>query len=280
MRGKHSSKPIEQIINEAKILAKNGTKELVIIAQDSTYYGLDLYGKRNLGDALLALNDVEGIDWIRLQYAYPSQFPMDILPIIKHNPKICNYLDMPLQHTADNMLKAMRRGITTQRTQELIDQIRNQIPNIALRTTLISGFPNESTQDHQDLLQFVEHNRFERLGVFAYSHEEQTAAFNLIDNIPEETKQERVSEIMELQQGISLELNQQKIGQTFKVLFDRKENNYFVGRTEFDSPEVDNEVLVDAKESKNFIRIGDFASINITSASEFDLYGTVVNQLN
>ncbi len=275
MRGKHTSKPIEQIINEAKILAKNGTKELVIIAQDSTYYGLDLYGKRNLGDALSALNDIEGIEWIRLQYAYPSQFPMDILPIIKHNPKICNYLDMPLQHTADNMLKAMRRGITTQRTQQLIDDIRNQIPDIALRTTLISGFPNETEQDHQDLLQFVEHNRFERLGVFAYSHEEQTAAFNLTDNIPDETKQERVSEIMELQQGISHELNQQKIGKTFKVLFDRKENNYFVGRTEYDSPEVDNEVLVDAKETKNFIRIGDFANINITSASEFDLYGTV-----
>lgn len=275
MRGKHVSKPREQVVQEAKNLAAKGVKELVLIAQDLTYYGLDLYEDRVLASLLEDLCAVEGIEWIRLQYAYPSQFPIDVLAVIRDQPKICRYLDMPLQHASDNMLKAMRRGITAKRTQELLDTIRKEVPGIALRTTLISGFPGETEQDHQDLIDFVKRNRFERLGVFAYSHEENTAAFNLEDDVPAEVKEERVAEIMAVQQEISAEINESKVGQTLKVLFDRKEGGYFIGRTEFDSPEVDNEVLVEAK---HHVRLGDFAEVKITSAAEFDLYGTPVNQ--
>lgn len=275
MRGKHVSKPREQVVQEAKNLAAKGVKELVLIAQDLTYYGLDLYEDRVLARLLEDLCAVEGIEWIRLQYAYPSQFPIDVLAVIRDQPKICRYLDMPLQHASDNMLKAMRRGITAKRTQELLDTIRKEVPGIALRTTLISGFPGETEQDHQDLIDFVKRNRFERLGVFAYSHEENTAAYNLEDDVPAEVKEERVAEIMAVQQEISAEINESKVGQTLKVLFDRKEGGYFIGRTEFDSPEVDNEVLVEAK---HYVRLGDFAEVKITSAAEFDLYGTPVNQ--
>lgn len=275
MRGKHVSKPREQVVQEAKNLAAKGVKELVLIAQDLTYYGLDLYEDRVLASLLEDLCAVEGIEWIRLQYAYPSQFPIDVLAVIRDQPKICRYLDMPLQHASDNMLKAMRRGITAKRTQELLDTIRKEVPGIALRTTLISGFPGETEQDHQDLIDFVKRNRFERLGVFAYSHEENTAAYNLEDDVPAEVKEERVAEIMAVQQEISAEINESKVGQSLKVLFDRKEGGYFIGRTEFDSPEVDNEVLVEAK---HHVRLGDFAEVKITSAAEFDLYGTPVNQ--
>lgn len=272
MRGKHVSKPMDDLVREAANLVKGGVKEVVLIAQDLTYYGLDLYGERNLADLLKRLSDVEGLDWIRLQYAYPSQFPLDILPVIKERSNICNYLDMPLQHASDAMLKSMRRGITAARTQDLIDQIRTEVPGIHLRTTMISGYPGETEADHVALLQFIRHNRFERLGVFAYSHEENTAAFNLVDDIPQEVKEARVEEIMAEQQEISQELNESKVGLEMEVLFDRKEGQYFIGRTEFDSPEVDNEVLVDA--TKHFVRTGDFAKVRIDSAAEFDLYAT------
>jgi ribosomal protein S12 methylthiotransferase len=274
MRGKHRSKSIEDLVTETKNLVRQGVKELVLIAQDLTYYGLDLYQKRQLDTLLMHLSDVNGIDWIRLQYAYPSQFPMEILDVMQQRDNICNYLDMPLQHASNNMLKAMRRGITAQGTQELLDKIRQKMPEIALRTSLVVGFPTESAADHDDLLQFVAHNKFERLGVFTYSHEENTAAYNLPDDVPADIKQHRADEVMELQQGISFAINQTKVGNTYKVLFDRKEGTNFVGRTQYDSPEVDNEVLVDAR--TNFVRIGDFAQINITSATDFDLYGDVV----
>lgn len=274
MRGKHVSKSIEDLEREASNLVKSGVKELVLIAQDLTYYGLDLYGKRNLADLLKRLSDINDLAWIRLQYAYPSQFPEDILPVMRERSNICNYLDIPLQHASDNMLKSMRRGISAARTQDLIDKIRFEVPNIHLRTTMISGYPGESEADHQAMLDFVEKNRFERLGVFTYSHEENTAAYNLVDDVPQELKEARVEEIMGLQQDISHELNQAKVGQELKVLFDRKEGQFFVGRTEFDSPEVDNEVLVDA--SKHFVRIGDFAQVTIDSAEEFDLYATPI----
>lgn len=275
MRGKHVSKPIEHLLTEANNLAAKGVKELILIAQDLTYYGLDIYNDRNLAKLLEALTTVNGIDWIRLQYAYPSQFPLDVLPVIREHEKICKYLDMPLQHGSDNMLKAMRRGISAGRTQELIDNIRKEVPGIALRTTLISGFPGETDQDHAEMMAFIEHNRFERLGVFPYSHEENTAAFNLVDDVPQELKEDRADEIMQLQQGISFDLNQEKVGKTFKVLFDRKEGDYFIGRTEFDSPDVDNEVLVTATKD-TYLRMGDFANIKITKATEFDLYGDLV----
>ena len=275
MRGKHRSKTIQELVTETKNLVRQGVKELVLIAQDLTYYGLDLNNKQQLHTLLQNLSDVEGVDWIRLQYAYPAHFPMEILDVMQERSNICNYLDMPLQHASNNMLKAMRRGITAERTQALIEEIRAKIPEIALRTSIVTGFPGETEADHQDLLQFVELNKFERLGVFTYSHEENTAAYNLPDDVPQETKQNRANEIMEIQQNISFELNQQKVNKTFKVLFDRKEGANFVGRTEFDSPEVDNEVLVDAK--TNFVRIGDFAQIKITSATDFDLFGTLKN---
>ena len=274
MRGKHVSKSLEDLEREASNLVKSGVKELVLIAQDLTYYGLDLYGKRNLADLLKRPSDINDLAWIRLQYAYPSQFPEDILPVMRERSNICNYLDIPLQHASDNMLKSMRRGISAARTQDLIDKIRTEVPNIHLRTTMISGYPGESEADQQAMLDFVAKNRFERLGVFAYSHEENTAAFNLVDDVPQELKEARVEEIMALQQDISHDLNQSKVGQELNVLFDRKEGQYFVGRTEFDSPEVDNEVLVDA--SKHFVRIGDFAKVSIDSAEEFDLYATPI----
>jgi len=274
MRGKHESKSIEDLVTEAKKLAAKGTKELILIAQDLTYYGLDLYKDRVLANLLNRLADVDGIEWIRLQYLYPAGFPMDILKVIAERPNICKYLDMPLQHASTNMLKSMRRGITREKTEELIHSIRDLVPSIAIRTTLITGHPGETAKDHAEMLDFVDKMRFDRLGVFTYSHEDNTHSYSLKDNVPTKTKSKRQSEIMELQEQISFDLNQEKIDKTFKVLFDRKEGGYFVGRTEFDSPEVDNEVLVDA--SKHFVRMGDFANIKITDATEFDLYGEPV----
>jgi ribosomal protein S12 methylthiotransferase len=270
MRGGHVSKTIEDLVKEAKHLAKNGTKELILIAQDLTYYGLDIYNDRKLGDLLKHLSDIEGIEWIRMQYAYPSQFPMDVLDVMNERSNICKYLDMPLQHITDNMLKSMRRGITKRRTIELVNDIRAKVPDIALRTTLIAGYPGETEKDVEEVLKFVEEMRFDRLGVFTYSHEENTHAYSLVDNIPDEEKQERADQIMAVQQDISLELNQAKIGKQYKVLVDRIEKDHFIGRTEFDSPEVDNEVLITAKDE--YLRIGDFVQVEIESAEEFDLY--------
>lgn len=275
MRGKHVSKSYEQLEAEVKGLVKKGTKEILLIAQDSTYYGLDLYGERKLGDLLKRMSDIDGLDWIRLHYAYPSQFPMDALDVMRERDNICKYIDIPLQHTSDNMLKIMRRGITSKRTQEVIDAMRDKVPGIAIRTTLIAGHPGETEKDFQDLCKFVEHNRFDRLGIFTYSHEDGTHSGTLVDDVPQEVKEERAAIVMDIQQGISAELNQQKVGKTFKVLFDRKDSGFYVGRTEFDSPEVDNEVLVDAKSA--YVRIGDFANVKITSAEDFDLYGTVIS---
>lgn len=274
MRGKHVSKPIDELVKEAKFLAKNGTKELILIAQDLTYYGLDIYDKRNLDELLLNLSDVEGIEWIRLQYAYPSGFPMEILKVMRERSNICNYLDMPLQHISDNMLKSMRRGISKQKTIDLVKQIRDEVPDIALRTTLITGYPGETHQDFEEMLRWVEATEFDRLGCFTYSHEEKTHAYTLKDDVPEELKQERSEIIMEVQQGISFEKNQQKIGKTYKVLVDKKEGDFFIGRTEFDSPEVDNEVLIDA--SKDYATLGSFVQVKIDSAEDFDLYGHIV----
>jgi ribosomal protein S12 methylthiotransferase len=273
MRGKHVSKSIEQIILEAQNLVKNGTKEIMLIAQDSTYYGLDLYGERKLKDLLEALTKVEGLEWIRLHYAYPSQFPEDILPLMAQENNICKYLDIPVQHISDNVLKIMRRGITRRRTYELLNTIKEKVPGITLRTTILVGHPGETLQDFEELKQFVQDFEFDRLGVFTYSHEENTHAHTLIDDVPAEEKQRRAEELMALQEDISLRKNQSKIGQTFKVLFDRKEGAYFVGRTEADSPEVDNEVLV--KAADNFVRLGDFANIEITEAESFDLFGKI-----
>lgn len=275
MRGKHVSKTIEAIVNEAKALVRNGVKEIMLIAQELTYYGLDIYQKRSLDTLLNRLADIEGLAWIRLHYAYPYDFPLDILKVMRDRPNICNYLDIPLQHISDPVLKNMRRLITKQQTYQLIDNIRQQIPEIALRTTMLVGFPHETDHDIEELANFVRQTRFERLGVFQYSHEENTSAHQLPDNISEEDKAERTAYIMEIQQNISAELNQAKIGKTYQVLFDRKEGPYFIGRTEFDSPEVDNEVLVDAQ--KNYVRIGDFAQVRITHVEEFDLYGEVIS---
>jgi ribosomal protein S12 methylthiotransferase len=274
MRGKHVSKSFEEIETEVKNLVKNGTKEILLIAQDSTYYGLDLYGERKLAELLRRMSDIEGAEWIRLHYAYPSQFPIDALEVMAERKNICKYIDIPLQHTSDNMLKIMRRGITTARTQEVVDNIRAKVPGIAIRTTLIAGHPGETDQDFEDLCEFVKHNRFDRLGIFTYSHEDGTHAGTMLDDVPQEVKEERAAIIMEIQQGISAEINQEKIGKTYRVLFDRKENGMWVGRTEFDSPEVDNEVLVDAK--KFYAKIGDFANVKITHAEDFDLYGEIV----
>ncbi|AYA37739.1 30S ribosomal protein S12 methylthiotransferase RimO [Hymenobacter oligotrophus] len=276
MRGKHVDKPMEDLVTEATKLANMGTKELILIAQDLTYYGLDKYGERKLAELVRRLSDVNGIDWIRLQYAYPSQFPMEVLDVMQERENVCKYLDMPLQHISDNMLKTMRRGISKRRTVELVDQIRQRMPDIALRTTLIAGHPGETQQDFEELYQFVEATKFERLGIFTYSHEENTHAFSLEDNVPAEVKQERADAIMELQQSISMDLNEQKVGNTYKVLFDRKESGYWVGRTQYDSPEVDNEVLVPA--TSQYVRLGDFADVKITEASDFDLYGEVVSK--
>jgi len=269
MRGKHISRPIEELVLEAKNLAKKGTKELLLIAQDSTYYGLDLYKKRNLSELLKHLSDVEGIEWIRLHYAFPTGFPMDALDVMAERSNICNYLDIPLQHGSTNMLKIMRRGTTREKTEELLQTIRAKVPGIAIRTTLIAGHPGETETEFEEMMRFVETSRFDRLGVFAYSHEENTHAYSYTDNVSEETKQERVESVMGLQQGISLELNQAKIGKTYKVLIDRKEGGNFYGRTEFDSPDVDNEVILDA--TNKYLRIGDFVQAKITAASEFDL---------
>jgi ribosomal protein S12 methylthiotransferase len=274
MRGKHESKSIEQLVQEAKLLAAKGTKELILIAQDLTYYGLDIYKKRNLSELLKHLSDIEGIEWIRLHYAFPAGFPMDVLDVINERKNINKYLDMPLQHISDNMLKSMRRGTTKQKTIDVVNQIRNKVPDITLRTTLIIGYPGETQKDHQEMLEWVEQTRFDRLGAFTYSHEENTHAYSLKDNVPAKTKQKRAEAVMALQQGISFELNKQKIGKTFKVLFDKKEGDYFIGRTEFDSPEVDNEVLVSAK--NNYVRIGDFATVKIIDAQDYDLIGQVI----
>lgn len=274
MRGKHISTPIEQLVKNAQKLAMQGVKELILIAQDLTYYGLDIYKKRNLAELVERLAEVEGIDWIRLHYAFPSGFPLDVLDVMKNKSNVCNYLDMPVQHGSTKILKAMRRGITREKTDDLIAQIREKIPEIALRTTLIAGYPGETEEDFQEMYQFVKRNRFDRLGIFTYSHEENTHAHNFEDDVPDEVKKERADKIMELQAGISYELNQKKIGKTLNVLFDRIEGDYFIGRTEFDSPEVDNEVLVKKKDT--YVRIGDFAQIEIISADHYDLYGKVV----
>jgi ribosomal protein S12 methylthiotransferase len=274
MRGKHISKPMDELVKEAQNLAKNGTKELLLIAQDSTYYGLDLYKKRNLAELLDRLSDVEGIEWIRLHYAFPTGFPEDILDVMAKKSNICNYLDIPLQHGSTNMLKIMRRGTTREKTEKLLDTIRTRVPGIAIRTTMIAGHPGETEADFEEMMKFIEDSRFERLGIFNYSHEEHTHAFSMEDNVPEEVKQERANAVMELQEGISLELNQEKIGKTYKVLIDRLESGNFIGRTEFDSPEVDNEVLIDA--TNDYLRIGDFADIKINDVTAFDLYGQPV----
>jgi ribosomal protein S12 methylthiotransferase len=275
MRGKHVSTPMEQLVSQAQQLAKNGTKELILIAQDSTYYGLDIYGKRNLGELMQKLAEVEGMRWIRLHYAFPSGFPTDALDVIRDTPNICKYIDMPLQHISDSMLKSMRRGTTKQKTIDLVNEIRDRVPGLTLRTTLITGYPGETEKDHEEMLEWVEQTRFDRLGVFTYSHEENTHAYSLKDDVPAEVKQARAEAVMEIQSGISFDINQQKVGNTCEVLFDRKEGDYFIGRTESDSPEVDNEVLVKASEA--YVRIGDFAKVKIDRAEEFDLYGTVVS---
>lgn len=272
MRGKHVSKSIDELVKEAQFLARNGTRELLLIAQDSTYYGIDLYGERRLAELLQRLSDVEGIAWIRLHYAYPAGFPLEVLNVIQERDNICNYLDIPLQHSSNNMLRLMRRGITKEKSNQLIRTIRETIPAIALRTTLIVGHPGETEEDFEDLLGFVEENRFERLGVFSYSHEEDTHSFSFKDDIPKKVKQDRLNLVMELQEKISYQINQSKIGSIQKVLIDRIEGDFFVGRTEHDSPEVDNEVLIPAQE--NYLRIGDFAQIKITDATEFDLVGS------
>lgn len=274
MRGNHISRPIEELVLEAKNLAKTGTKELLLIAQDSTFYGLDLYKKRNLATLLEHLSDVEGIEWIRLHYAFPSGFPLDVLDVMNKRPNICKYLDIPLQHGSTKMLELMRRGTTREKTEQLLNTIRERVPGIAIRTTFIAGHPGETQEEFDEMLKFIEKSRFDRLGVFTYSHEENTHSHSMNDDVPEEVKQERMEEVMELQQGISLELNQQKVGKTFKVLVDRKEGGTFIGRTEFDSPEVDNEVIIDSPDQ--YLRIGDFVNVKIDAASEFDLTGKVV----
>lgn len=274
MRGKHVSLPMEDLVKQAKNMAAKGTKELILIAQDLTYYGLDIYKKRNLSDLLRNLSDVEGIDWIRLQYAYPSGFPLDILDVMAERSNICKYIDMPLQHASSDMLKIMRRGIDRPKTEDLIKTIRDKVPGIAFRTTMIIGHPGETEKDFDELCSFVEEQRFDRLGAFTYSHEEHTHSYSLADTIPQEEKEERQSIIMQIQEGISAEMNEAKIGNTYKVLFDRKEGGYFIGRTEHDSPEVDNEVMVSAKDQ--YVRVGDFANVKINDAAEFDLFGEIV----
>ncbi|MFD0963049.1 30S ribosomal protein S12 methylthiotransferase RimO [Pseudofulvibacter geojedonensis] len=271
MRGKHKSTPIEELVIEAEKLAADGVKELILIAQDLTYYGLDLYKKRNLAELLENLVKVEGIEWIRLHYAFPTGFPMDVLELMKKEPKICNYLDIPLQHISDSILKSMRRGTTKEKTTNLIKEFRNIVPEMAIRTTLIVGYPGETEEDFQTLKQWVEEMRFERLGCFTYSHEENTHAYNLEDDVPQEVKQQRANEIMEVQSQISWELNQEKIGQTFRCMIDRKEGNYFIGRTEHDSPDVDNEVMIDAETF--YLKQGEYATIKIIDATDFDLFG-------
>lgn len=275
MRGKHKSTPIENLVVEAEKLAAKGVKELILIAQDLTYYGLDIYQERKLAELLKQLVKVDGIEWIRLHYAFPTGFPMDVLEVMKNEPKICNYLDIPLQHISDSILKSMRRGTTKEKTTKLLKEFRKAVPGMVIRTTLIVGYPGETEEDFQILKEWVKEMRFERLGCFTYSHEENTHAYNLEDNVPENIKQERAAEIMELQSQISWDLNQERIGNIYKCIIDRKEGNYFVGRTEFDSPDVDNEVLIDA--AKYYLKTGEFVQIKITDASDFDLYGEPVS---
>lgn len=274
MRGGHISTPIEKLVIEAQKLAKKGVKELILIAQDLTFYGLDIYKKRALGELLQELIKVEGIEWIRLHYAFPTGFPEDVLDIIRTEPKICNYIDIPLQHINTELLKAMKRGTTFEKTNALLDKFREKVPDMAIRTTLIVGFPGETEERFEELKQWVRAQRFDRLGCFTYSHEENTTAYVLEDDIPDEVKQKRVEEIMEVQQQISWEKNQEKVGKIFKCIFDRKEGDYFVGRTEYDSPDVDNTVLVPAKDV--YISIGEFANVRITSAEDYDLIGELV----
>jgi len=274
MRGAHISTPIEALVTEAEKLAAKGVKELILIAQDITYYGLDLYKKRALADLLRALARVEGIEWIRIHYAFPTGFPMDVIEVMKEEPKICNYLDIPLQHISDPILASMKRGTTQEKTTKLLKKFREAMPEMAIRTTLIVGYPGETQADFEALKSFVQEMRFDRLGCFTYSHEENTTAYDLEDNVPEEVKLARANEIMEIQSQISWELNQQKIGKTFRCLIDRKEGNYFVGRTEYDSPDVDNEVLIDAK--KHYVKTGDFVEVKIIDATDYDLYGEPV----
>jgi len=275
MRGKHISRTIESLVAETKNLAKNGVKEIMLIAQELTYYGLDIYKKRALSELLEALNGVEGIEWIRLHYAYPSKFPTEIFDSIQALPKVCKYLDMPLQHISDNVLKNMRRQISKAETTDLIRIARVKVPGIALRTTFLVGFPGETEEDFQELLSFVKAMRFERVGVFQYSHEENTSAHEMEDDVPAEIKEERTNRLMELQREISAELNQDKIGNKMRVLIDRKESGYFVGRSEFDSPEVDNEVLIEAKKD-TYLRIGDFANVSIIDSTEYDLFAELI----
>jgi ribosomal protein S12 methylthiotransferase len=275
MRGKHVSTSIEDLVKQTKTLVAGGVKEIMLIAQDLTYYGLDIYKKRALSDLLKNLSDIEGLDWIRLHYAFPAGFPMDVLDVMNERPNICKYLDMPLQHGSTRILQAMRRGITREKTEDLVHEIRSKVPGIALRTTLIAGYPSETEVDFQEMYDWVERSRFDRLGIFTYSHEENTHAFNFNDDVPEEEKKRRADAIMELQSGISYELNQLKVGKTFKTLVDRAEGNYFIGRTEFDSPEVDNEVLL--KKSEAYVRVGGFVDVTIDSAEHFDLFGRVLS---
>jgi ribosomal protein S12 methylthiotransferase len=272
MRGKHKSTPIEQLVSQAEVLAAKGVKELILIAQDLTYYGLDLYKKRNLAALLEALVLVDGISWIRLHYAFPTGFPLEVLDLMKKEPKICNYIDIPLQHISDSILKSMRRGTTKAKTDALLVEFRNRVPGMAIRTTLIVGYPGETEEDFQILKQWVQETRFDRLGCFTYSHEEDTHAYALEDNVPQNVKEARAAEIMDIQAQISWELNQEKVGETLRCVIDRKEGKFFVGRTESDSTDVDNEVLIDA--SKYFLKVGDFAAVTITEAGDFDLYGT------
>ena len=275
MRGKHRSTPIEELIQEAEKLATKGVKELILIAQDLTYYGLDLYKKRTLAELLEALVKVEGIEWIRLHYAFPTGFPVDVLDVMKNEPKICNYIDIPLQHISDPILKSMRRGTTQEKTTKLLQTFKEKVPGIAIRTTLIVGYPGETENDFNTLKEWVKAMRFDRLGCFTYSHEENTHAYQLNDDVPDEVKQQRANEIMEIQSQISWELNQEKIGKTFRCLIDRKEGNYFIGRTEFDSPDVDNEVLIDA--TKHYVKTGDFVTVTITDAADYDLYAKPIS---
>jgi ribosomal protein S12 methylthiotransferase len=274
MRGGHVSRPMEELVLEARNLAKSGTKELLLIAQDSTYYGLDLYKKRNLAELLKRLSDVEGIEWIRLHYAFPAGFPMDALDVMAERPNICKYLDIPLQHGSSRMLQIMRRGTTREKTEALLQAIRQKVPGIGIRTTMIAGHPGETEKEFEEMMGFIERSRFERLGIFGYSHEDNTHSYSMADDVPDEVKQERIDAVMELQQGISLELNQAKIGGIYKVLIDRKEGGNFIGRTELDSPEVDNEVIISAQQ--DYLRIGDFVKVKVTAATEFDLTGDVV----
>lgn len=275
MRGNHISVPVEELVTRAKTLASKGTRELLFIAQDLTYYGLDIYKKRELANLIDKVSEVEGIDWIRLHYAFPSGFPMEVLDVMKAKENVCKYLDMPLQHISDNMLTSMRRGITKQKTIDLVNKIRDKVPGIAIRTTLIAGYPGETEKDHEEMLRWVEESKFERLGIFTYSHEENTHAHLLKDDVSEKIKRKRADAVMALQQDISYKLNQEKVGKTYKILVDRKEGEFFIGRSEFDSPDVDNEVLVKA-DNDTYLRIGDFATVKIHEASDFDLYGTLI----